>query len=623
MERDIKTIEKNQFIHYLKFKTKVIVPSLVSELNYEDAKPGYIVSKEADERFKLYLECGLCLHVADEPIACMTCLKNYCRSCVVILIEAKRRIEKTALEGDNEIINKPMICTNRCLISKVGLYLNPEVNGLELRTFGCPNSDCNFSGKWEYLPSHRRSCKQDGTGFKVDTSYWPYIYTQKKEIEYQVQKEFYNYLENQFIEAYRVAEAEQLDSNLKLWNTPPRVTSKALTESTCSRTTDSEFEQVEKVDETQLLEEIIKEKTGKKRVKDDIRIFGYETFIEDSDEDIPAAACIRKVPDKIGRIQFSDFAKVTKVGEPSGKRTNRKKKKKEREREKRKLARNKVAEFLKSRVKVVKLYESDDQLIRTRIKELEDEGITVIAIDVEKMTLKPIGTKMVEIACWVGVTDLTGKVLMNAIIRLPLTAIDKTHEEFHGINKELVKNGTSINAIRKAVFELCKKADRIIMASPEGDFEALKIAAEDYNALLPKIRDIGKLMSGRLKAPLALKFMTYLLFRAEEQNKEHSPIKDCQLTMLSYVYDHKYLERQMQKAKEKYPRPVRKNYLGYEIPPNPKMSDLIKKFSEKHTTWPRRILDRYQRKLINKKVWSSDTFVEPDPEGYPLAERYL
>ena len=57
MERDIKTIERNQFIHYLKFKTKVIVPSLVSELNYEDAKPGYIVSKEADERFKLYLEC--------------------------------------------------------------------------------------------------------------------------------------------------------------------------------------------------------------------------------------------------------------------------------------------------------------------------------------------------------------------------------------------------------------------------------------------------------------------------------------------------------------------------------------------------------------------------------------
>ena len=73
------------------------------------------------------------------------------------------------------------------------------------------------------------------------------------------------------------------------------------------------------------------------------------------------------------------------------------------------------------------------------------------------------------------------------------------------------------------------------MASPERDFEALKIAAENYNALLPKIRDIGKLMSGRIKAPLALKFMTYLLFRAEEQNKEHSPIKDYQLTILSYV----------------------------------------------------------------------------------------
>ena len=79
----------------------------------------------------------------------------------------------------------------------------------------------------------------------------------------------------------------------------------------------------------------------------------------------------------------------------------------------------------------------------------------------------------------------------------------------------------------------------------------------------------------------------------------------------------------MQKAKEKYPRPVRKNYLGYEIPPNPKMSNLIKKFSKKHTSRSRRILDRYQRKLINKKVWNSDTFVEPDPESYPLAEWYL
>lgn len=149
-------------------------------------------------------------------------------------------------------------------------------------------------------------------------------------------------MENQFIKIYRVAETEPLDSNLKLWNTPPRVTSKTLTESTCSRTTDSEFEQVEEVDETQLFEEIIKENTEKKRVEDDIRIFGYETFSEDSDEDIPATACIRKVPDKIGGIQFSDFAKVTKVEEPSGKRTNRKKKKKEHEREKRGLARNKV-----------------------------------------------------------------------------------------------------------------------------------------------------------------------------------------------------------------------------------------------------------------------------------------
>lgn len=31
------------------------------------------------------------------------------------------------------------------------------------------------------------------------------------------------------------------------------------------------------------------------------------------------------------------------------------------------------------------------------------------------------------------------------------------------------------------------------MASPEGDFESWRIPPEDYNLLLPKIRDVGKI----------------------------------------------------------------------------------------------------------------------------------
>ena len=31
------------------------------------------------------------------------------------------------------------------------------------------------------------------------------------------------------------------------------------------------------------------------------------------------------------------------------------------------------------------------------------------------------------------------------------------------------------------------------MANPEGDFESWRIPPEDYNLLLPKIRDVGKI----------------------------------------------------------------------------------------------------------------------------------
>ena len=161
------------------------------------------------------------------------------------------------------------------------------------------------------------------------------------------------------------------------------------------------------------------------------------------------------------------------------------------------------------------------------------------------------------------------------------------------------------------------------MANPEGDFESLRIPPEDYMLLFPKIRDVEKLMSGRKNAPFAIKFITYFLFRAESQKGQHSPVSNCHLTMLSYLYDYKYVEDQMKKAKECCPIPVRKNYLGYKIPPNPKMIHLVKKFSDRYKNWPRKLLDKYQHKLMGKKIWNNENFVEPSFEGYPLAERFL
>ena len=124
----------------------------------------------------------------------------------------------------------------------------------------------------------------------------------------------------------------------------------------------------------------------------------------------------------------------------------------------------------------------------------------------------------------------------------------------------MVKNEMSFNVVGRITFDYCRKADRIIMASPKGDFESLRISPEDYNVLLPKVRDVGKLTSGRRRASFAIKFPSYLLFRIEGQKGLHSPVSDCHLTMLSYLYDYKYLEDQMKRAKERCPIPSRKNY---------------------------------------------------------------
>ena len=124
----------------------------------------------------------------------------------------------------------------------------------------------------------------------------------------------------------------------------------------------------------------------------------------------------------------------------------------------------------------------------------------------------------------------------------------------------MVKNEMSFNVVGRITFDYCRKADRIIMASPKGDFESLRIPPEDYNVLLPKVRDVGKLTSGRRRASFAIKFTSYLLFRIEGQKGLHSPVSDCHLTMLSYLYDYKYLEDQMKRAKERCPIPSRKNY---------------------------------------------------------------
>ena len=61
----------------MKFKIITVAPSVVNQINYEEVEPEFTLTNEAEETFRLYLECGLCWHIADEPLACNICFKNY------------------------------------------------------------------------------------------------------------------------------------------------------------------------------------------------------------------------------------------------------------------------------------------------------------------------------------------------------------------------------------------------------------------------------------------------------------------------------------------------------------------------------------------------------------------
>ena len=53
------------------------------------------------------------------------------------------------------------------------------------------------------------------------------------------------------------------------------------------------------------------------------------------------------------------------------------------------------------------------------------------------------------------------------------------------------------------------------------------------------------------------------------------------------------------------------------------MSVLIQKFSDIYNSWPRKLLDKYQYKIIGKRIWNNKNFVESSPLGYFLAERFF
>jgi len=65
----------------------------------------------------------------------------------------------------------------------------------------------------------------------------------------------------------------------------------------------------------------------------------------------------------------------------------------------RKRQRSEIMEFLEQRAKPVRIHEEDNLRIKLKIEQLKKVNLSVIAIDVEKMTVKEHFAKNVDIAC--------------------------------------------------------------------------------------------------------------------------------------------------------------------------------------------------------------------------------
>jgi len=60
---------------------------------------------------------------------------------------------------------------------------------------------------------------------------------------------------------------------------------------------------------------------------------------------------------------------------------------------------------------------------------------------------------------WVTIVDNHEEVKLNRLIRRPIKSVNKMGTEFHGITKDDMRCGESLNFIRFTVYKLCKEAD--------------------------------------------------------------------------------------------------------------------------------------------------------------------
>ena len=107
-------------------------------------------------------------------------------------------------------------------------------------------------------------------------------------------------------------------------------------------------------------------------------------------------------------------------------------------------------------------------------------------MDIEKVILKTKNNFSPDRALWVTTINNREEIKLNRLICRPTETVSKIGTEFHGITKDEMKFGDSLNFIRYQVYNLRKEADVILTVGLKGDFDSLCYLASDYNGIKHK-----------------------------------------------------------------------------------------------------------------------------------------
>jgi len=79
----------------------------------------------------------------------------------------------------------------------------------------------------------------------------------------------------------------------------------------------------------------------------------------------------------------------------------------------------------------------------------------------------------------VTIIDNHEEILLNRLISWPAGFVLSMGTDFHGIRKEDIRYGDSLNFVRYKTHLICKKADIILTTAPEEDFDSLCYSTSD------------------------------------------------------------------------------------------------------------------------------------------------